>query len=721
MTPQAKASFFMQFRCLPGMPMLGALLLLPAGIGGSAPSSIRTALAAAPQLTAPAADTGRKLALIIAVAKYPRSSGYQKLSSDNDVPLIRAALTRQGFDSSGIRVLVDSQATRAGILQALDALVADARPGDVVVVHYSGHGHQMTDDNGDEVDGLDELWVPYDARSDVDPATYKGEYHIKDDQLEPILQRLRQQVSPGGNVVVFIDACHSGSATRSAMPVRGGLPPIGKPASTRTVTRGGTPSGSGWLAAPATTRGGSGTASGLAPMVVFSAAREDQLATEVELKGEDKTAGPLSVGLSHVLATLSAADGQTLTYRAVFDQLKSWMQGEVPNETPQLEGDADVALFSGRAVTQTPYFRIASVLGDSIAVLEGGTLVGLLPGSKLSFYPLGTQDPARATAVGSGEVAIADELHARVRLAPGSHAAGSWAFVTEFAFAEFRVRLRLDPAITEPARTALAADLEKSGVIELSDSLAEMVVHPVGPKSRGTAALTVSWAGDTSVALVPPADASTSVGRASLTERIRALARGSYLKQVQMADPRIRVRIELVPATHHFAPDGSCDARKSDTLHVAARLSEGNQWLLKPNDGYFLRFVNDGTDSAYISVLDLTPDGAIQQLFPRADLSGEDNFLPPGASYLSSICYFATEPYGMEVVKLFATRTRVDFTPVLYSPDHGLNRAAAHPLEVLLAGTYSATRGDPPAAPQGTGSTAALTLQVVPPSSTAGP
>ena len=673
-----------------------------------------------PPLTIQPADTGRKLALIIAIAKYPRASGYQRLSSNNDVPLIRAALLRQGFDSSAIRVLADSQATRAGILQALDALVAESRPGDVVVVHYSGHGHQMTDDNGDEEDGLDELWVPFDARSDVDPATYKGEYHIKDDQLEPIFQHLRQQISPGGNLIVFIDACHSGSATRSAMPVRGGLPPIGKPAGTRTATRGGTPTGSGWFAPMPVTRGGNGTAPGLAPMVVFSAARQDQLATEVELKGEDKSAGSLSVGLSHVLATLNGAEGQVITYRAVFDQLKSWMQGEVPLQSPQLEGDADVAVFSGRAVTQKPYFRVAALEGDSVALLDGGTLVGLLPGSKLSFYPVGTQDPDKATALATGEVARADELQAAVRLAPGGHAAGAWAFVTAYAFAEFRVRLQLDPAIPAAARAALAADFEHSGVIQLSDSLAELVVRPAGPRGRGGAPLTVSWAEDTTIALLPPVDASSAAGRATLTERVRALARGSYLKQVQMADPKIRVRIELVPATHSFGADGSCDARRSDTVHVAAKLSSGNQWQLRPNDGYFLRFINDGPDSAYIAVLDLTPDGEIGQLFPRADLSGEDNLLPPGGRYLSNLCYYATEPFGTEVLKLFATRRRVDFGPVLTT--HGVNRTGdVHPLERLLAETYSRTRSDPPAAPQGTGSTMALTLQVIPPTATTGP
>ena len=545
-----------------------------------------------------AQEPGRKLALIIAIAKYPRSSGYARLGSDNDVPLIRAALLRQGFDSSLIRVLADSQATRLGILSALDDLVARARPGDVIVIHYSGHGHQITDDNGDELDGLDEVLVPFDARLDVDPLTYKGEYHIRDDELEPRLAALRAKVSPGGNIVMFIDACHSGSATRSAMPVRGGLPPIGKPA--RGATRG-REEGAGWFQAPpAQTRGGNADPGGLAPMVIFSAARQDQLAGEVELKDSDdgETAGSLSVGLSRVLANLDAAGGQP-TYRAVFDQLKSWMLGEVPLQTPQLEGDADVALFSGRAVSQKPYFRVAAAQGDSLLQLDGGTLVGLLPGSRLSFYRIGTQDPAKATPIASGTVARADELEALVRLDPPGRVAdatAAWAFVTEYAFAEFRVRVRLDRAIPAPVRTALATDFARSGVIQLSDSMAEMMIRPVGAAGVEGAPLTVSWAGDTSVALLKPVDAGAADGRATLTERVRTLARSTYLKQVEMADPKIRVRIELVPATHQFAADGSCDGRNSDTVHVGARLSEGSQWLLRPRDGFFLRFVNDGPD-----------------------------------------------------------------------------------------------------------------------------
>lgn len=697
----------MSLKTLPPLSLVGALLLLPLTLPAPAPGRMDR------PATGVGADSGRKLALIIAIARYPRASGYSRLSSDNDVPLIRAALLRQGFDSAGIRVLADSQATRAGILRALEDLAAAARPGDVVVIHYSGHGHQITDDNGDELDGLDEVLVPFDARADVDPATYHGEFHVRDDELEPRLLALRTRVAGGGNVVMFIDACHSGSATRSALPVRGGLPPIGKPA--RTATRGGSDGGD-WVRTAAPTRGGGGSADGLAPMVIFSAARQDQLASEVELKDQDETAGSLSVGLSRVLANLDGAGGP-ITYRAVFDQLKGWMQGEVPLQTPQLEGDADVQLFSGRAVVQQPYHRVRALDGDSLLQLDGGTLVGLLPGSRLAFHAVGTADPAAAAPLGQGVVVRADELGAIVRPDAPVRATDlrqAWGFVTEYAFAEFRVRVRLDPAIPAGLRQAIAADFSRSGVIQLSENLGDLMIRPVGGLTRGAAPLTVAWTEDTTVSLLAPVDAATPAGRATLTERVRTLARSAYLKQVTMVDPRIRVRIELVPATHVFGTDGSCDFRQSDTTRAGARLSPGNQWILRPQDGFLLRFINEGNEPAYIAVLDLMPDGEIGQLFPRPELSGEDNLLPPGARYTSTLCYYATEPFGTEVFKLFATRRRVDFQPVL--TQRGPTRTgAAHPLERLLGETYATTRTGTAAAPQGTGTTAALTLQIVSP------
>ena len=65
------------------------------------------------------------------------------------------------------------------------------QPGDVLVFHYSGHGSQVPDRHGDEVDdGLDEIICPYDLDWD-DPFT--------DDDLYDIVQGLAGGREPDGD------------------------------------------------------------------------------------------------------------------------------------------------------------------------------------------------------------------------------------------------------------------------------------------------------------------------------------------------------------------------------------------------------------------------------------------------------------------------------------------------------------------------------------------
>lgn len=80
-------------------------------------------------------------------------------------------------------------------------------------VHYSGHGQQMTDVHNDEKDGLDECWIPYDAFRKVS-ATYHGEKHLTDDELNVYLNAIRHKIGAKGKLLVVIDACHSGDGTR---------------------------------------------------------------------------------------------------------------------------------------------------------------------------------------------------------------------------------------------------------------------------------------------------------------------------------------------------------------------------------------------------------------------------------------------------------------------------------------------------------------------------
>ncbi|EDX87436.1 caspase domain protein [Synechococcus sp. PCC 7335] len=94
----------------------------------------------------------RKLALLIGINDYPSSTVPSGQSDDgklfgaqNDVALQRELLIhRFGFLPEDIVSLTDAQATREGIYQAfVNHLYRQVESGDVVVVHFSGHGSQV--------------------------------------------------------------------------------------------------------------------------------------------------------------------------------------------------------------------------------------------------------------------------------------------------------------------------------------------------------------------------------------------------------------------------------------------------------------------------------------------------------------------------------------------------------------------------------------------------
>jgi uncharacterized caspase-like protein len=143
-----------------------------------------------------------KRALLIGISKYAHLPNLP--GAVNDIQLARQVLvSRFGFPPEQVTVLTNEAATRDGILTALRQLVHQTAPHDVVYIHYSGHGSQVKDLDGDErEDSLDETVVPQDGRGKNIP-------DITDDELQDILSGLRAQT-----VVIALDSCHSGTATR---------------------------------------------------------------------------------------------------------------------------------------------------------------------------------------------------------------------------------------------------------------------------------------------------------------------------------------------------------------------------------------------------------------------------------------------------------------------------------------------------------------------------
>lgn len=142
--------------------------------------------------------------LSIGVSDYPETSGWNKLNAHNDVELMRSIFPDAIF-------LENVSATRSGIKAQLKALALNAAKGDTVIIHFSGHGQQIiTTNSADEIDGVDEAIVPFDAAKRK-TSSYNGQNHLTDDAFGKAIDNIRKSVGPSGLVIALIDACHSDS------------------------------------------------------------------------------------------------------------------------------------------------------------------------------------------------------------------------------------------------------------------------------------------------------------------------------------------------------------------------------------------------------------------------------------------------------------------------------------------------------------------------------
>lgn len=160
----------------------------------------------------PSIQAQTRRALVIGIGQQ-EDKAWGKINGDKDVSYVEEMLKGAKYKEENITRLVNAQATKAGIVKAFKRLTTQCKVGDIVYVHYSGHGQQMTDVHNDEKDGLDECWIPYDACRKAS-ATYHGGKHLTDDELNVYLNAIRNKIGAKGKLLVVIDACHSGDGTR---------------------------------------------------------------------------------------------------------------------------------------------------------------------------------------------------------------------------------------------------------------------------------------------------------------------------------------------------------------------------------------------------------------------------------------------------------------------------------------------------------------------------
>ena len=308
-------------------------------------------------------------ALLVGVSDYDETIGLSDLRGPaNDVRLLRDALSQRGdFD---VTVLADgveggARPTRAAILGALADLADRAGEGELVYIHLSGHGTRQRDAEGDESDGLDEVFLPADTARAA-PGTGTIPNAIRDEELGAAVAAIR---AAGADVWFVLDSCHAGSGLRAG----------GTGVAARFVdpaALGVDLSGTRGAGAAAPALDGPGGADLPGGYIAFYSARSDEVAREVELV-PDAASGNGWYGLFTAKLAARLAEGDAITYRQLFQAVMDDMAGaDIPGaarlQTPLWEGTMiDATVLGGR---KTAGLRQFAVTGSEVSA---GRLHGL--------------------------------------------------------------------------------------------------------------------------------------------------------------------------------------------------------------------------------------------------------------------------------------------------------------------------------------------------------
>jgi hypothetical protein len=638
-------------------------------------------------------DDRQKWALLIGINHYPNFAPRGQLSGCvNDIQVMRQVLeTSFNFPESHVELLTDEQATREGILTAMKELVARVGQDDIVVFHYSGHGSQMTDLEGDEPDGLDETIVPYDSGRAPHPNR-----DIKDDEIYLWLKDLTAKTSAA---TLIFDCCHSGTIVRddfggevrwveADLRPAAELPPSPIPAAFRDALDGGRDVGpSGWL-----------------PLgekyVLISGCSNDERACEVE-EPAGVCHGALTFFLSQELRTAESGT----TYRDVFEALAPRVSSRFPDQHPQLEGARDLEVFGIDRIEPMKFVPVVERSADGV-ILGGGAACGLIEGSQWAIYPAGTKVVAAGTKpLGRVELTAVRAVTSETRLLEeaqtGAVVAGMRAVEESRA-----VETRLPVEVVAPAGQdvqLLLDGLDASKLLRRAgpDGFAKVRVYLLAPRSQVDAETPVpmlgclreeTWAavGEDGHLLMPVHQRFEPGIVQLLLDNLEKIA-------------RLRLTVDLRNDASQLK--GKVDFelfRKTPRGLETPELDADNRPLFYEGDSVAMRLTSRHDRPLFVYILDLGLTGRIQLIYPPS--GAEENLLPKvtfevGSQTGREINLFIPDefPYpaaapgeaveGIETLKLFVTTQPTDFQP-LFQSGMRESRGPAGSLGDLLATTF---------------------------------
>lgn len=581
-----------------------------------------------------------KKSLLIGVGNYPQSGNWASLCSTNDLKLLNIALINVGFESRNIEILKEDSATKKGILDAIHRFENRLNTGDIAYFHFSGHGQQKADLEGDEIDGLDECIVPFDSPKNFVLGIYEGENLITDDELNTIFLKIRKKLGEKGQLIISLDACHSGTGIRGNIQARGSTTIM---ASEEYLNK---------IASKVNQKEynkiqKSIEKTELAPMVAIFGSAQHQLNYEM-CTSNGEHYGSLSYAISKGLNSNKPA----LSIRNFFDLIKIEMNTIAPLQQPQIEGEQDRALFNGKLTTKSNYFLPIQMVSESEVKINAGMLQGIFENTEFQVFEPYFLEKKDAKPIASGLVVRSELNSATIKLKNNIEKESvlkAWFVVSKFGIENQKLSLSTNN-LNEPISIQIKQLITKFPFLDLSEIEPNLIFKQT--KSGKKAYLTIESAQGTSIDSFEIFQNKLSENNLKSIElKLKRFLQGKVIRNLKTEDAELDVRFEIMKISNK---------ELSPLLAGIDGLKR-----LQLNTTFQFKVKNFGIHPAYFTLLDIQPDNLINILLPDNNTTPEEMRVLPDQEILIPIVFQVGYPLGNELFKLVAANKPIDLkTPL---------------------------------------------------------
>lgn len=637
---------------------------------------------------APTFFSQTKHALLVGVGDYPdRPAGedsWNDLSSENDLKLVKSFLLSQKFSEKNTHILYNTDATVENLVSKFEFLINTVQLGDVVFFHFSGHGQQVADLNGkdlmknkmlvkDEEDNYDEALVLYNAPLKWKDG-YELEHHFVDDQMNYYLSRLRKKLGNKGQIVVVLDACHSGTATRGAESL---------------VVRGTTT-----VCAPkdySKNPNGNDESLGfdsdmdyslsneLSGLIAFFGCKAEQVNRETrDEKGIGY--GSLTYYFIHAVNELK----EKSSYQNLFSKINESMILEFRNaQNPVIEGDKlDALIFSGKFVEQQPFFEVES-LSANTAILNAGQLRGVQVGDSIGLFDNTTLSVKEGKLLMKGICANVEALKCTLNLDKsfkGNSIDGVKyrAFVINPTNNTNIIRLKLNIE-NKANKKKMQSFFEAYPNVQLSDKTFDYLIADTQINNTSHV---VIFLGNNQTNKLRGMSWRSFEEKGILDSMLIYLSESvktDAFRNLDVFDEEINCEIKIFPCLE------SCDSKSGQNVIYSETPVLGN-FQVKEANWFKLTITNTSEHSVYLNIVDIYPDNKLDWLE-----NGRNNNLTPKSK--NSIYIQAFPPFGIEQFKVLLTNESLNLSSLTQNGSSLTRDGKNSPLLQYMESTIKGTRG----------------------------